>query len=48
MESPKNLKCDICKCRLINWTWDSRTCTICLDKIYRRRLIKKLVKKGKL
>lgn len=32
-----NTKCLICGCRLINWTWKSKHCTICLDQIERRK-----------
>jgi hypothetical protein len=40
MDSPTELKCLICKCRLINWTWDSMHCTLCLDKMERSRILK--------
>jgi len=35
------LKCLLCGCRLINWTWDSMHCTLCIDKLEKRRRLKK-------
>lgn len=38
-DSLLNLKCKKCNCRLINWTWKEKICTVCMDKRYRKKMI---------
>jgi hypothetical protein len=44
MKSPEELQCLICKCRLINWTWESMHCTLCLDKLYRKKILERKIR----